>query len=90
MKFTKIYDNVIFELEESVFGEYSDFGYHVERLKDNLECPCCECILEHLEEIMEYSSYQQQRNSYNTIMMLTELHEDDEYINCLGLCKLKS
>ena len=47
-------------------------------------CPSCKCILEHLKTMMNLETA---RNNYKIIKMLDKLHEDEKFIQCLGLCK---
>ena len=57
------------------------------KLIEKTGCPSCRCIMEHLIKINEKETT---RNSYRIAEMLYKLHENDEFIHCIGLCKPKS
>ena len=80
------YDEVIKQIDGNIkfYEIFGEFGFN-ELIKKTF-CPSCKCILEYLIEI---NTKETSRNNYKILEMLEDLHEDEKFIQCLGLCKPK-
>ena len=76
--------NLVSELRDYFQDMKNIFDEGVKELTDKLGCPCCNLIMEFMQPEQETLFY-----NCHLILMLKELHESDEFINCIGLCNPK-
>ena len=81
------YNSVMMDLKLTMtryrLNKEKDFN----KLIEKTGCPSCRCIMEHLIKINEKETT---RNNYKIAEMLYKLHENNEFIHCIGLCKPNS